>query len=263
MKNVVIILGIGCVLLLCCAVFAGGGYYLYTMYSSSPQTAWSDAFDALEDGDYYKVDTDMSVSMDMEFPGYPTQTMSMSMSGTGEYDIQNTKSYADYSTTIDGSSTDTERYQIGDDVYVSVDGGTFTKVAAGDDDQISAEETLKEISTRDDYTVLEDETIEGEDSYHYEVTLTEDDLMEFAEGLSDSISEGGTMSVSDVSASNGTLEVWIAKDTKRLMKVIMNIEVISIDAITEGYNVTVSMNDLEMSTVYNDWGVENDIKAPI
>lgn len=267
MKKGIIVLGCCAVFLLLAVVAAVVGVIVVLpMLTDNADTAWDDAYDALKEGDYYKYEGSLSMDLEMAAVAAPSQkiSMSMSMDMDGEADMKNDRSHVITTTKIQGVSTKSEVYKIGDDRYVSTNGDTFIKTTATANDDLSMDSTIEDVGAREDYEVLEDTEINGEKAYHYKLVLIDEDLQDFADGMSKSIAGNGSdMTVSKITAKGGGMEIWISKDSKKLLKITMTIDEISMTAVTSGVNVTASINDLSMENVYKDWGVENKIESPI
>ncbi len=260
-----VIITIVIVLLLCGIITIGGGAVWYFLLRNNPQKSFREAFDYLENGDYYQYTTDGDITAEISFPTYSEYDMSMSMEmdGIGKEDIQNDKSYRKYTQTEDGSGTEIEMYIIGDKVYTSTNGSDFVESDSSEDSDKTFFTLLDDVAEKEDYISLDDEDINGESCYHYKVELDEEQIDMIAEQYTKAMVDA-TSELEDIELEIevAEMEIWTSKSTNRLSKFSMKFEDMNFSQETQGITTNMSF-DINYTMTFSNWGEKVDIDAPI
>lgn len=253
-KGVIIALVV--VLVLCAlTACAGGAIYYFLVMKVTPQSAFTEAISHFTDGQYYQYTQEGAVTM--EIPDYDV-TMNLDMSEEGKVDIQNDSKYSMATETVDGETSTTETYVIGSRTYTSIDGSDFDMTTTEDTGDV-IQSSLEALAMDQDYDILDDESVKGEDCYHYSVNLTEADKDDIASGFTE-LEDGYTYE--DVTIGDINYEIWISKATQRVIRVTMTIEEISGTLYAEGEYAQVDMTDIELTAFFTDWDVPITIEQP-
>jgi hypothetical protein len=254
------------VLFLCILAVLGGGAAWYFLLRNTPQKAFDASLDSISTGDYYQYKMDTDVETSLGVPEYPEYDMeySMSVTGEGKVDIQNSKSYVKSITEYEGVSNTQEVYIIGDDVYVKFDDDDFEKVTSEDDDYTNKQFDVYEgIDSDTEYTVLDEAKIGDVDCYHYKVPLDKIILESMIESFTEATSNSQDVSMDDITLEDAYLEMWVSKSSSKLMKTITKIGTFRIEMISKGIEMNMSLDGMEVIMVFSNWGEKVDIVAPI
>ncbi|MBU0975404.1 hypothetical protein KJ918_01275, partial [Patescibacteria group bacterium] len=219
------------------------------------------------EGDYYQMTSDGSMKANVSAPSMPDfdMTFDMDMSGETKVDIQGARVYTKSQTSMEGVTTTTEAYIIGEDYYLKNEGGEWQKVTkeeAGDvSDQMDA---LKDLSSDSEYTLLEEQSVSGTDCYHYEVVMDEQALKDFTDSFSAAM-QGSNQGddFSDITVDSAKVEIWISKKDSRIVKSDMKIDKIAVKGTSQGVDLEMTITDVVISSVYSNWGEKVDLQAPI
>ncbi|MBN2015863.1 hypothetical protein JW766_03440 [Candidatus Dojkabacteria bacterium] len=254
------------VLLLCIFVVVGGGAVYYFVLRNTPEKAFDKAIASINE-DSYEYTSEAEISMDISVPDYPEFSMSMTMTadGEGKVDSANDKEYTKSTVTTEGVTETTEVYYIGEDVYSRTGDDDFKKMSKDEVEDISGEtyDVYKNLSSDVDYTVLDDEEVDGVDCYHYSVPLDETLLEDFLASFTETIGNDPSVTMGDVTINDAKIEMWVSKSSSKAVKSVMMIGELSVSATTSGVEMKMSMNDLEVATMFMNWGEKVDIEAPI
>lgn len=260
-----VIIAIIVALLLCGIITVGGGAIWYFLLRNNPQKSFREAFDELENGDYYQYTAEGTVTATISFPDYPEydMDMDMSMSGEGKEDIQNEKAYSKYTQTQDGTETEVEKYKIDDTIYTSTNGSDFIESDSSESEDESFFQVLNNAAEKEEYTVLDNEDVNGESCYHYKVELDDEQIDiiadEFTKAMVDASSELEDM---ELEIEVAELEIWTSKSTNKLMKFITKFENMRFDQETQGITMDVNFN-INYTMFFTNWGEKVDIESPI
>lgn len=246
--TLVIVVLVLCVLALACGA---GIWYLFLM--QTPDRAFDKAFDTYENGDYYQYTDEGSI----EATAYG-ESLKYTADGEGKVDIQNDKSYYKSTSQMEGATSTTETYTLGNDRYTNVDGGEFSKDTM-DDDYTQMEDVLLDAAKNVEYELLDEEEVDGEACYQYEVKLSEKHVLPYAEEFSRGMDEGS--SVSDHKVKSAHFVVWVSKSDSKIVKLDMVVEEMEFKVNLYGEKIDIEIN-MESSTMYKDWGTEVSIEKP-
>ncbi len=266
MKKGIIIL-IVVVLLLCAIATVGGSAIWYFFLRNTPQKAFDKAVANLDEADYYQQEYEGTIDARVTLPDYPEYDVDMEMevSGEAKVDNKNNKKYLKSIGISEGSSQTTEYYWIEDDVYMRLGSGSFEKLTEEEASNLNTGSGTTEyayLSGKDNYTILEEEEIDGVNCYHYNVPLDDEDLSDFIDNFMSTF-EDSNVTVNDVTVSDASLEMWISKDNSFIMKTINKIGNISTDSVSEGIDMVLIMEDIEIDSTFSGWNEEVEIEAPV
>ncbi|MDD3648033.1 MAG: hypothetical protein PHS44_06075 [Candidatus Dojkabacteria bacterium] len=255
-----------CGVLLLCAVIGGGLAAYFLFFSKSPAKAFKTAVKEMTEGDYYQMSSDGSMTASVSAPSMPDfdMTFKMDMSGESKVDVQGEKMYTKMKTTMEGMSTTAEAYVIGEDYYIKTD-GDWEKVSKDEASEASNEmDALKDLSPDAEYTLLEEQNVEGVDCYHYEVALDDEMLKDFTDAMTASMQGSNPEDeFSDIVVDDAKIELWISKADSRIIKSDMKIAKITVKGTSQGVELEMVISDVAISSVYSNWGEKVDIQAPI
>jgi len=232
---------------------------------------YAEATNSFKEGDYYKYDGTVSLSVTVKVPEYPSANVSMSMDMTqeGKVDIQKDYLYSKITQKMEGLSETSESYVIGDDIYVKTGSGTFEKYTFEE-----AEESgfiLADSLDSDFYEFADNqhsyigmEKIDGIDCYYYQVEVDEVYLDSFTNYFNRSFEQAtGGYKASDIKYSGSSLGFWVSEDTQLLLKAELIIKKITMEINADGIVMNLSIDDVVSSNLFFDWGKKVEIEAPI
>jgi len=260
-----VIIAIVVALLLCGIVAVGGGAVWYFLLRSNPQKSFREAFDEMENGDYYQYTAEGEVSATIAFPDYPEydMDMSMNMSGEGKEDIQNDKSYSKYTQSQDGTDTTIEKYMINDKTYTSTNGSDFVEGDVSESENETFFDLLYDAAEKEQYTVLDNEDVNGESCFHYKVELDDEQIDIISEEFTKSmVDESSELEDLELEIKVAELEIWISKSNSKLVKFTTKFEDMTFDQENQGITMDVNF-DINYTMNFSNWGERFDIEAPI
>jgi hypothetical protein len=258
---------------LCAVVAIGGGAFYYFFLRQTPEKAYSEAIAKFEEGEYYQFETTADITLDIETPDYPeyNDSSDIAVTNTGKVDIQNDKIYIKSETDTEGVSQTSEFYNIGDNIYVKAGGGDFSQYTEEEarEQGVSGGDRNIEISNSltgdEEYSLLAEETVEGEDCYHYKVTLDKSILDQMIDDFVLSMEKSGNLGIEaeDVEIENATIEIWISKSQSSVIKSITRMDKMGYTGEEEGVRFILAMTNIEISTIFSNWDEVVEIVAPV
>lgn len=260
-------------LFLCAVAGIGVGAFYYFYMKQTPEKAYKEALVKYEEGKYYQFESVAEIKLDLEMPDYPEYSSStdIAVTNTGKVDIQNGKMYIRSDTDTDGTVQSSEYYNLEDTVYVKADGDEFSKYTEeeaqeqgvlGGDRNI---EILTSLTGDEEYTLLADDSVDGVDCYHYEVTLDKTILDKMIDDFVLSMDKSANlkMDAEDMNITKATMELWVSKSSSTVLKSITTIEEMSYEGEEQGVGFTLSMKSINIDTKFSSWDEAVEIKAPV
>lgn len=264
-KGVIIVIILA--LFLCAIVTIGGGAVWYFLLRNTPKKAFTEAVTNVDEIDYYQQNQESKVTIDISIPDYPEYNMEMIMEVTGEIKIDNkdNKKYMKTVSSMEGETEITEIIYIGNDVYVKSGSSAFQKMSEEEAEKMMGSESsdvYKGLTGDTEYTVLEEGNVEGTDCYHYNVPLDSELLGDYMKNFTESFADDN-VEMNDTNVNEANLEMWVSKTDSNIVKTIMRIDTISVKMNSEGVDMIMTMQDIEVTAIFSNWGEKVEIEAPI
>ncbi|MBN2015228.1 hypothetical protein JW766_00135 [Candidatus Dojkabacteria bacterium] len=272
------------VVLLCCIVSSCSGALIWCfVLRQTPEKAYQKATtsDLFTTEKYVQYKSESEYTEGFAAPDYPEYDVEV----VNNYDVYDGQiniekdSYHEKQTlemvsSVGGKETvDSEAWEVDGKVYMQWGDKDVEEYESHEEQEeessifyVTEVEVLKTLSGDEEYTVLEDEKVDGEDCYHYEVTLSRENYEIFVRWFSVATVEDyldKKINRNDVEVEGVTCELWVSKKTSRFARVKVEIDRIEYETSYQGATFRFYYNDYVSTTSFMKWGEEFEIKAPI
>lgn len=223
-----------CGVVVCLALLlAGGSYAGYKIYQSTvkPANAFKAAAEEMKDYNTAEFEMDMTATYEFDMDGElaaMNQEIEATFEGKGVIDIDNQKMQMDLDMKMMGMNISVKQVIDGDTAYMKMGDEPFQKVTLDELssdgsgmslDDVQEQQMWSDLAEDIEYEFIEEDTIDGEEVYYYDVKLTEKDVEKFTDSLLESFVDGfntgsgGTFELEDddVSLEGMSYSVWIKK----------------------------------------------------
>lgn len=237
----------------------------------TPEEAYDVAMAKFTDDAYYEYSSVGELPVEITVPGFSRIDLNMDIEGTedGKINLEDGDSYYLTELTVDLEKSLTEVYYIGGKVYAREntedDFTEYTEEEAVENGikHSAVLDVIIDISDDVEYTVLENEDLEGREQYVYEIEITQEDISGFIEELNRSIESAGLqVSQEDATITDALVKIWIDKENVTVTKGILTISNITFTGTYQGYNVTFTLTDIEAEMMFDKWGEIEEIILP-
>ncbi|MDD3648034.1 MAG: hypothetical protein PHS44_06080 [Candidatus Dojkabacteria bacterium] len=242
-----------------------------TSGTSDMDQVYDEAMKSFREGKYYKYNGNVSLSVRVTVPDYPSANVEMSMDMTqeGKVDIQKGDYYSKIVQTMYDITVATESYVLGEDIYVKIDSGEFEKytlLEAQEAGYISGDTLDSDFYEFADseHIYIDTKAVGEEECYYFEVKVDEEFLDEFTDYFIQSFERAtGGYKASDIQYSGSNLGFWVSKNTLLPVKAELVISKITMIVDADGIEMKLSIDDTKSSNLFFDWGKKVKIEAPV
>jgi hypothetical protein len=249
----------------------GAGAYIGYKTFIKPRVALSSAADMLND--YKNAEFEYKSSMDINMKSLgQTLEMSSTQIGTGKFDLESEEFYMESEMTMKSNGEEVEMpysyYFDGEEVVMKVDGekivSTLDELSPEFEDFVWDEEELTEKSFINSFDLsnyeYENEEVDGEKMYVYDINVAEKELETFLKDIFTSTLQTQDIDLDNLKINGTQYKVWVNADDQVLEREVMSIDSITLSTKTQGQEIEVGLTDFvtEIAYISIDEGVDID-----
>jgi hypothetical protein len=237
----------------------------------TPEEAYTLALAKFTNESYFEYTSEGTLPVEMSIPAVPQLDLNVDIKGTeeGKLNLEDGDSYYLTNLTVDFESSLSEVYYIGGKVYaresLSDDFTEYTQEEASEAGygHSAILNVITSLADDVDYTVTDNEFLNGREQFTYLVELTQEDLSAFINSLNTTLeSEGIQISSDESTVTNANVKIWVDKEDITATKGILSIESLSFTGTYEGYSVNFALNNIEAEMDFSKWGEAEKISLP-
>lgn len=219
----------------------------------------------------YKLENTIKADMEMDYDmeGMDSLTMSMEMTIEAQRDPDSSNFHLVTTVSMQGIEQETEMYYVDGKLYSKMPGESFEELKGSQKDHFidSYEQQLNPIKQMQENVSIKKRSeggkVNGKDTYKYTLEYDTQNMEDLVNQLFGDMSDTEEVEISNLQIDDYTTNVYISKTDLTVEKTEESLENLSMSIKSAGMTIDVKMKNMELTSVYKDWGKDLNIKAPI